>query len=64
MRAIFQAFGRPEDDDDHVTDRPGHDLRYAIEGGKLRQELGWEPTYDDFEADLFATVQWYQANET
>lgn len=43
---------------------PGHDLRYAIESGKLRQELGWEPTYDDFEADLFATVQWYQANES
>ena len=63
VRAILMAFGRPEDDFDHVTDRPGHDLRYAIESGKLRQELGWEPTYDDFEAGLFATVQWYQANE-
>ena len=36
-------FGRPEDDFDHVTDRAGHDRRYAIESGKLRQELGWQP---------------------
>lgn len=64
MRAILQAFGGPEeDDDDHVTDRPGHDLCHAIEGGKLRQELGWQPTYDDFEAGLVAIVQWCQANE-
>ena len=37
--------GRAEDDYDHVTDRAGHDLRYAIESGKLRTELGWQPRF-------------------
>ncbi len=63
VRAILSAFGKPEDSYDHVTDRPGHDLRYAIDSGKLRTELGWAPTYSDFEAGLKATVEWYVANE-
>jgi dTDP-glucose 4,6-dehydratase len=63
VQAILRAFGRPEDDFDHVTDRPGHDLRYAIDAGKLRTELGWTPQYDDFDAGLLATVEWYKANE-
>jgi dTDP-glucose 4,6-dehydratase len=63
VQAILRAFGRPEDDYDHVTDRPGHDLRYAIDSGKLRTELGWAPSYDDFDAGLLATVRWYQQNE-
>jgi dTDP-glucose 4,6-dehydratase len=63
VQAILGAFGLPEDDYEHVTDRPGHDLRYAIDSGKLRTELGWAPSYDDFEAGLLATVRWYQANE-
>jgi dTDP-glucose 4,6-dehydratase len=63
VEAILRAFGRSADDYDHVTDRPGHDLRYAIDAGKLRTELGWTPTYDDFDAGLLATVEWYKANE-
>ena len=45
-----------------VTDRPGHDLRYAINQSKIADELGWHPTMD-FEAGLSATVKWYLDNE-
>ncbi len=45
-----------------VTDRPGHDLRYAIDAGRIAQELGWQPAHD-FEAGLRATVAWYLENE-
>lgn len=42
----------------HVEDRPGHDLRYAMDAGKLRRELGWRPA-ESFESGLRKTVQWY-----
>lgn len=45
-----------------VPDRPGHDFRYAIDAGKLRRELGWEPT-QTFEQGIAATVRWYLDNE-
>lgn len=45
-----------------VTDRPGHDLRYAIDASKLKRELGWEPR-ETFETGLEKTVAWYLANE-
>jgi dTDP-glucose 4,6-dehydratase len=63
VRQILAHFGRPEDDFDHVTDRAGHDLRYAIDSTKLRDELGWKPAYDDFESGLAATIEWYQSHE-
>jgi dTDP-glucose 4,6-dehydratase len=63
VRMILRHFGRPEDDFDHVTDRAGHDLRYAIDSTKLRTELGWRPAFADFEAGLAATIAWYQAHE-
>jgi dTDP-glucose 4,6-dehydratase len=44
-----------------VTDRPGHDRRYAIDAGKMRRELDWRPT-QDFESGLERTVAWYIAN--
>ncbi|QDU75408.1 dTDP-glucose 4,6-dehydratase 2 [Bremerella volcania] len=44
-----------------VQDRPGHDLRYAIDAGKIRQELGWQPT-QDFASGLENTVRWYLEN--
>lgn len=45
-----------------VTDRAGHDLRYAIDASKIKEELGWEPSLD-FEEGLTRTVRWYLANE-
>ena len=45
-----------------VTDRPGHDLRYAIDSSKLQDELGWRPTVT-FEEGLARTIDWYLANE-
>ena len=46
----------------HVTDRPGHDLRYAIDAGKIERELGWKPE-ETFESGLRKTVQWYLNNK-
>jgi dTDP-glucose 4,6-dehydratase len=63
VRLILRLMGRAEDDFDHVTDRAGHDLRYAIEAGKLRRELGWRPTYEDFEDGLARTIDWYREHE-
>ena len=45
------------------TTAPGHDLRYAIDWSKLRDELGWRPRYADFGEGLAATIGWYRANE-
>ncbi|PPF31487.1 dTDP-glucose 4,6-dehydratase [Rathayibacter tritici] len=63
VRSILTAFGAPEDAFDHVADRAGHDLRYAIDSTRLRTELGWRPHYTDVEAGLEATIHWYRANE-
>ena len=60
VRLILTMMGQPADAFDHVNDRAGHDLRYAIESGKLRQELGWQPTFQDFESGLADTIEWYQ----
>ena len=48
---------------EHVNDRPGHDLRYAIDSSKLRAETGWTPNYQDIHAGLRQTIDWYAANE-
>jgi len=59
VRLILQLLGRDPDDFESVTDRPGHDLRYAIDSTRLRNELGWTPAYTDFESGLAATIDWY-----
>ena len=60
---VLELLGRDPDDYDHVTDRAGHDRRYAIEAGKLRQELGWSPRFGTFRDGLAATIDWYRENE-
>ena len=60
---LLRLMGRSSDDFDHVTDRAGHDRRYAIDSTRLRAELGWEPKYADFRTGLAATVDWYRDNE-
>lgn len=64
IEAILELMGRPADAYDLVNDRPGHDLRYAIDSSKLRDELGWEPRYTTFRDGLAATVDWYREHES
>ncbi len=64
IELILTLMGQPADAYDHVTDRAGHDLRYAIDSTRLRDELGWMPQYGDFEAGLAATIDWYRENES
>ena len=63
VEIILTLMGHDPQAYDHVTDRPGHDLRYAIDSTKIRTELGWMPSYQDFEAGLSSTVDWYRVNE-
>ena len=63
VETLLEIAGRPSDDYDHVPDRPGHDLRYAVDAGKLREELGWRPRYTTFRDGLEATFAWYRDNE-
>ncbi|MDH6244744.1 dTDP-glucose 4,6-dehydratase [Mycobacterium sp. OTB74] len=64
LRTLLRLMDHDPDDFDHVTDRVGHDLRYAIDPSALRDELGWRPEHTDFEAGLSATIDWYRNNES
>ena len=59
---LGRAFGESEQLITYVTDRPGHDARYAIDATKLKTELDWEPT-QPFETLLSQTIDWYLTNE-
>ena len=63
LELILELMGKPKDDYEKVADRPGHDLRYAIDAGKLKKELEWQPKFQDFKAGLADTIEWYKANQ-
>jgi dTDP-glucose 4,6-dehydratase len=63
LALILDLMDADPDAFEHVTDRPGHDLRYANDSTKIRAELGWQPRYSDFRAGLAATIDWYRHNE-
>ena len=54
--------GKPEDLIEFVNDRPGHDLRYAIDSAKVENELNWDRTYT-FENGIKETVDWYLSHQ-
>ena len=62
LQLILELLDRPADWFDHVNDRPGHDLRYAIDSTKLHTELGWQPKYRDLRRGLEQTIDWYSEN--
>lgn len=63
VRTVLEALGKSDDLIEFVTDRPGHDLRYGIDAGKMQTQLGWEPQ-TPFVDGIQDTVQWYLDNET
>jgi dTDP-glucose 4,6-dehydratase len=63
VELILEQMGKEASDYEHVSDRPGHDMRYAIDNTKLVAELGWRPRYTSFEDGLSATINWYKDNE-
>ena len=66
VRTVDRLLGNPEGESEklitYVTDRAGHDLRYAIDSRKLKNELGWEPSLQ-FEEGIEKTVRWYLENQ-
>ncbi len=61
VKTILKQLGKPESLITYVTDRPGHDMRYAIDSTKAERELGWTQTYT-FEEGIKETVEWYVNN--
>jgi dTDP-glucose 4,6-dehydratase len=61
VKELLSIVGKPESLIEHVTDRPGHDRRYAIDASRAAVELGWEPEIG-FREGLRSTVEWYVAN--
>jgi len=63
VEMILELMGFSPDDYEHVNDRPGHDMRYAIDSSKLRAETGWRPEFTNFRDGLADTIDWYTQHE-
>ena len=63
VEMILELMGYATNDYKHVNDRPGHDMRYAIDSSKLRAETGWAPQFTSFRDGLADTIEWYRNNE-
>lgn len=61
-KKILELMGKGEEMIKYVKDRPGHDLRYAMDISKAKRELGWEPKIK-FEDGLAKTIEWYKNNK-
>ena len=61
VKTILEILNKPKKLINFVEDRPGHDLRYAIDSSKLQNELGWKPKYN-FDSGIKSTIQWYLDN--
>ena len=62
VKTVLRILGKPESLITYVKDRPGHDMRYAINASKIRRELGWTPK-TKFDDGIKQTVEWYLSNE-
>lgn len=63
VELTLELMGKPTDWYEHVNDRPGHDMRYAMDSSKIRAELNWQPKFTNFREGLRATIEWYRQNE-
>ena len=64
IELICELMGENPQAYDHVNDRAGHDLRYAIDSSKIRDALGWVPKFTNFKDGLAVTIDWYRENES
>lgn len=64
LQLILKLMYQPQNAFDWVKDRPGHDLRYAIDATKLQQELGWRPQFTNFASGLQQTIDWYSSHQS
>lgn len=62
VKLILSYLNKPKDLITYVSDRKGHDLRYAIDSSKIEKELGWERSYN-FEDGIRETIDWYVSNQ-